>query len=353
MKKEIFIFILTLFALLALAGCGQAEKRSSPAEDFPQAEQQGTESMPEPTVEPVNDTPEPIPEPLLQPQADGTGISFMLPDDWNKYPADALHDLQAMIDDSGNRTLYGVLHGFMDSQELSAISLADSSVEDYEYMVNYYLSYDASLDDGTPLRLKFAITGWGSENSNDEIYFDGIDWVSAYPAFENNYWSLECQNPEGWHDWVYQITAGNIIQYYSISEDSLHDYTWIDYFEEPEPTYTPEEPTRLTQYEWPDYCDEIDCLMMEAVGLQYNKTWGTATKLLKSGSLITITVMPKIGGGVEYGANVKVDGITTIPVKSSDGINYQCRSQGGHGGNMSGYYGKWITLTKDGWSNWY
>ena len=93
---------------------------------------------------------------------------------------------------------------------------------------------------------------------------------------------------------------------------------------------------------------------MEAVGLQYNEQWGTATKLLKSGSLITITVLPKIGGGVEYGAKVKVeraDGISSsVPVKSSDGINYQCRSEGG---SCDGYTGLWITLTKDGWSNWH
>lgn len=58
--------------------------------------------------------------------------------------------------------------------------------------------------------------------------------------------------------------------------------------------------------------------MMESVGLQYNESFGTATKLLTSDSLITISIVPKIGRGAEYGANVKigrVNGISSVPVK--------------------------------------
>ena len=43
---------------------------------------------------------------------------------------------------------------------------------------------------------------------------------------------------------------------------------------------------------WYDYCNEMDCLMMESVGLQYNESFGTATKLLTSDSLITISIVP-------------------------------------------------------------
>lgn len=367
MKTGKFLLIIVMMVSFSLSGCSQAQVE--PPKDMPQDVHTELTVESEPAAEPVSN-PEPVSEPsepviLPQPQADGTGISFALPDDWNKYPADALQDLQTMIDESGNRVLYGVLHGFMEAQEISDVSLADSSVDDYGDMVHYYPAYDVSLDDGTILRLKFAATGWNSgEDSDGGMYFDGLYFVEAYPAFENCYWSLELEydeNMEGRYDWVYQIMNGDVTRYYSISEDSLQEYTILDdyddyyddYYENPGATYMPEEPTRLTQYEWPDYCDEIDCLMMESVGLQYNKSFGTATKLLTSGSLITISIIPKIGGGAEYGANVRVDNSTTIPVKSSDGINYQCKSTGGKGGNMGGYSGLWITLTKDGWSNWY
>lgn len=235
---------------------------------------------------------------------------------------------------------------------------------DYEVIEGaavYQLSYDIALDDGTLFRLSMGITEW-CEEEHDEISIDDICYADVYPQFANYYWSLDCgNNIESWHDWIYEIVSGNITQYYSISEDSLQEYPifddygdyYDDYYEDPGATYIPEEPTRLTQYEWPDYCDEMDCLMMESVGLQYNESFGTATKLLTSGSLITISIVSKIGGGAEYGANVRVDGITTIPVKSSNGINYKCKSTGGKGGNMGGYSGLCITLTKDGWSNWY
>ncbi len=35
---------------------------------------------------------------------------------------------------------------------------------------------------------------------------------------------MDCESPEGWRDWVYQIVEGNIIQYYSVSEGLLNDY---------------------------------------------------------------------------------------------------------------------------------
>ena len=151
MKKRM-IFLILILTIALMPGCNQQEVPSS--EEPSQPIQQESKPLPEPTIEPVNS-----PEPLPQPQADGTGISFALPDDWNKYPADALQDLQAMIDESGNRVLYGVLHGFMEAQEISEVALADSSVDDYGDMVHCYPAYDVSLDDGTTLRLKFAEIG--------------------------------------------------------------------------------------------------------------------------------------------------------------------------------------------------
>ena len=224
MRKSI-IFLSLILILALIPGCKQQEVPSS--EEPSRPIQQESELPPEPTVELVDS-----PEPLPQPQADGTGISFALPDDWNKYPSDALQDLQAMINESGNRVLYGVLHGFMEAQEISEVFLADSSVEDYGDMVHYYPAYDVSLDDGTILRLKFAATGWNSgEDSDGGMYFDGLYFVEVYPAFEDCYWSLELEydeNMEGRYDWVYQIENGNIVQYYSISERTLNEYTPYD-----------------------------------------------------------------------------------------------------------------------------
>jgi len=364
MRKSI-LYLTLILAMALLTGCGQAQNGAPPPEEPPQEAQQKlqqeAESSPEQTAEPVNDTPEPAPEPLPQPQADGTGIKLELPKKWEeKYGEGLGKSLQIDMDDNGNRVLYGVLHGYMESPKITKVSLAsytDETTEGFEDVISLRWAYLITLDDETNLQLKFSTLGFATDTG--EIEFDDIHSAEVYPAFANYYWSLDCEDPEGWGDWVYLVIEGNRTQYYSISNDSLEEYfdDYRDYYGDSYgdsgAAYTPEEPTRLTQYEWPDYCDEADCLMMESVGLQYNEQWGTATKLLNSGSLITISILPKIGGGAEYGANIRVDNSTTIPVKSSDGINYQCKSTGGQGGNMGGYSGLWINLTKDGWSNWY
>ena len=358
MKKNIVLFAV-LFVLAFLPGCGGQTEGVS-VTDVPQDTLVESSTAAEPVVE-STDVPEPVSEPkpevvpIPQPQADGTGISFEFPEDWNTNATEGIQNLQSMVNNAGNRVLYGVLHGYMDAQEIISMQLADSSVTPGEFVTGYDLSYDITLNDETRLRLSLTATGFPDESGGDVI-FDGIASAYVYPEFANYYWTLECEDMEGWGDWVYQIVEGNTILYYSISADFMaddySDYGGYDDFSDPGNDAF-EEPTRLTQYEWPDYCDETDCLMMESVGLQYNESFGTATKLLTSGSLITISIIPKIGGGAEYGANVRVDNSTTIPVKSSDGINYQCKSTGGQGGNMGGYSGLWITLTKDGWSNWY
>lgn len=358
MKKNTILFAV-LFVLTFLSGCGD-QTEGIPVTDVPQDTLAETNTTAGPVVEPV-DVPEPVSEPepelvpIPQPQADGTGISFEFPEDWSTNATEGIQDLQSMANDAGNRVLYGVLHGYMDAQEIISIQLADAFVTPGEFVTGYDLSYNVTLDDETRLRLNLTATGFPDESGGDVI-FDGIASAYVYPEFANYYWSLDCESPDGWGDWVYQIVEGNTTLYYSISADFMaddySDYGGYDDFSAPGNDAF-EEPVRLTQYKWPDYCDEIDCLMMESVGLQYNESFGTATKLLTSGSLITISIIPKIGGGAEYGANVRVDNSTTIPVKSSDGINYKCKSTGGKGGNMGGYSGLCITLTKDGWSNWY
>ena len=250
-KRILLLFTVVAFGVLGLSGCGQTD--SVPTEDTPQEVQAHTE-LP---AEPISD-PESVPEPevvsLSQPQADGTGVSFEIPEDWNQYPTDAMQRLQAIVDDAGNRVLYGVLHGFMESQEVSSISLIDYTAEDYEFMVGYELSYDVSLDDGSLLRLSMGVTGWCAEETN-EISFDNIGYADVYPQFANYYWSMDCEDMEGVNDWVYQIVEGNTTQYYSISADFMaDDYSDYGGYDDPSGSESsiPEEPTQLTQYNWPD-----------------------------------------------------------------------------------------------------
>ena len=285
MKKNIVLFAV-LFVLAFLPGCGGQTEGVS-VTDVPQDTLVESSTAAEPVVE-STDVPEPVSEPkpevvpIPQQQADGTGISFEFPEDWNTNATEGIQNLQSMVNNAGNRVLYGVLHGYMDAQEIISMQLADSSVTPGEFVTGYDLSYDITLNDETRLRLSLTATGFPDESGGDVI-FDGIASAYVYPEFANYYWTLECEDMEGWGDWVYQIVEGNTILYYSISADFMaddySDYGGYDDFSDPGNDAF-EEPTRLTQYEWPDYCDETDCLMMESVGLQYNESFGTATKLL-------------------------------------------------------------------------
>ena len=290
MKKNTILFAV-LFVLTFLSGCGD-QTEGIPVTDVPQDTLAETNTTAGPVVEPV-DVPEPVSEPepelvpIPQPQADGTGISFEFPEDWSTNATEGIQDLQSMANDAGNRVLYGVLHGYMDAQEIISIQLADAFVTPGEFVTGYDLSYNVTLDDETRLRLNLTATGFPDESGGDVI-FDGIASAYVYPEFANYYWSLDCESPDGWGDWVYQIVEGNTTLYYSISADFMaddySDYGGYDDFSAPGNDAF-EEPVRLTQYKWPDYCDEIDCLMMESVGLQYNESFGTATKLLTSKKL--------------------------------------------------------------------
>lgn len=124
MRKSV-AFLVMIMALALLSSCGQMEVQQP--EEPHQEVIPDAESVSEATVVPII-TPEPEPPEteiisLPQPQADGTGISFEIPEDWNQYPTDAIQNLQVLVDDTGNMVLYGVLRGFMDSQEVSTISL--------------------------------------------------------------------------------------------------------------------------------------------------------------------------------------------------------------------------------------
>ena len=87
-KSVLLLFAVVAFGVLGLSGCGQTG--SVPTEAVLQKEP--TEAATE-TISKPEPTPESEIAPLPQPQADGTGISFALPDDWNKYQAGALQDL--------------------------------------------------------------------------------------------------------------------------------------------------------------------------------------------------------------------------------------------------------------------
>lgn len=129
-----------------------------------------------------------------------------------------MQSLQAIVDDAGNRVLYGVLHGFMESPEITQVSLADSadgSVEENDYVTLFDWSYNLELSDGDNLRLEFYAIGWG-EFGSGEMEFDDVQSAKVYPAFSNYHWSLDCENPDGWGDWVYQIEDGSIVRYYSM-----------------------------------------------------------------------------------------------------------------------------------------
>ena len=266
MKKNIVLFAV-LFVLAFLPGCGGQTEGVS-VTDVPQDTLVESSTAAEPVVE-STDVPEPVSEPkpevvpIPQPQADGTGISFEFPEDWNTNATEGIQNLQSMVNNAGNRVLYGVLHGYMDAQEIISMQLADSSVTPGEFVTGYDLSYDITLNDETRLRLSLTATGFPDESGGDVI-FDGIASAYVYPEFANYYWTLECEDMEGWGDWVYQIVEGNTILYYSISADFMaddySDYGGYDDFSDPGNDAF-EEPTRLTQYEWPDYCDETDCLM--------------------------------------------------------------------------------------------
>ena len=121
MKKNIVLFAV-LFVLAFLSGCGG----QTAVTDVPQ----DTLAEPDTTVEPVVESvdvpelvsePEPEVVPISQPQADGTGISFEFPEDWSTNAAEGIQDLQSMANNAGNRVLYGVLHGYMDAQEIISI----------------------------------------------------------------------------------------------------------------------------------------------------------------------------------------------------------------------------------------
>ena len=63
--------------------------------------------------------------------------------------------------------------------------------------------------------------------------FDGIAGAYVYPEFANYYWALECEDMEGWGDWVYQIVEGNTTLYNSISADVMaDDYSDYDIYDD-------------------------------------------------------------------------------------------------------------------------
>lgn len=271
----LLLFAVVVFGVLGLSGCSQTESVST--EDTPQEVQAHTE-LP---AEPISD-PESVPEPevvsLPQPQADGTGICFALPDDWSKYPADAMQGLQAIVDDAGNRVLYGVLHGFMESPEITQVSLADSAdggVEENDYVTLFDWSYNLELSDGDSLRLEFYAIGWG-EFGSGEMEFDDVQSAEVYPAFSNYHWSLDCESPDGWGDWVYQIEDGSIIRYYSISERTLNEYAPYDETDtQPELDYSAMGWPGGADQTWEEYYYDGGQFYHDEYGQYFCKVYGT------------------------------------------------------------------------------
>lgn len=147
-------------------------------------------------------------------------------------------------------------------------------------MLYYYPSYDVSLDDGTTLRLKFAATGWRSEeDSDDGMSFDGFYLVEVYPAFEDYCWSLELEydeNMEGRYDWVYQIVNGNITQYYSISEKTLNEYAPYDDTDiQPELDYSAMGWPDFADQTWEEYYNDGGQFYHDEYGQYFCKVYGT------------------------------------------------------------------------------
>ena len=171
----------------------------------------------------------------LQAKPDGTGIEFSLPLKWGSYPSATKQNLHAIINNAGNKLIYGLLHGFMEAEPLViSVSIQDSSDLGVKHAVEFEVSYDIALANQQSVLFVCTVLGWETAEP-EQMYFENapasaIIYINPESDTNSITYSLECNEGVGYCDWIYYEDDEFKTSYYSIADDKVHEYV----YEEPD-----------------------------------------------------------------------------------------------------------------------